>query len=187
MNSYLFEERTVAPTQSNATDVLYYFSSNNVYWPTYSMPNCTSYANGRVNQLLALNSLDFPDVQGSAGNAENWGEDGYIGQNWEKGTTPMLGAIPVWSGGSQGGHVAVVEEIHDDGTIKISQSGWDGFENVGNESDPRWWWVTDNLDVHNYSSYTFKYYLYPPYIDGTPTKKKSWIPLAICKALPKNL
>lgn len=197
---YKFEERTVAPTQSNTTDRIYYFSSNNIYYTSgYGMPNCTAYALGRVNELSALNNTKYPDVGGFAGNGETWGQSGYIGQNWVKSDKPKLGAIAVWRGGSASGdgHVAPVEAIYADGTIKTSNSGWHGSQNVGNEADSRWWWVQDHLDYRNYGTYEFMYFLYPNYIDEepippepptpTPTNKKSWIPLAICKAMLNNL
>ena len=200
---YKFEERTETPTQSNATDKIYFFSSNNGYWYYgYGMPNCTAYALGEAMFLGALNGLDIPYYGLNAGvfhNADSWGDTGEVGGEWERGSEPKLGAIAVWRGGGQGGHVAIVEAINDNGTIKTSNSGWHGSENVGNESDSRWWWIQDNLDVNNYGNYTFRYFLYPPYIDEEPTPpdppeppeppkdKKSWIPLAICKAMLNNL
>ena len=200
---YKFVERTVAPTQSNAEDKIYYFSdTNNVYYYAgYGMPNCTCYSLGRVNQLSALNNTKYPDVDGFAGNGETWGQSGYIGQNWVKSDKPKLGAIAVWRGGSASGdgHVAPVEAIYADGTIKTSNSGWHGSANVGNEDDSRWWWIEDHLDYRNYGTYEFMYFLYPNYIDEEPTPpeppeppeppkdKKSWIPLAICNAMLNNI
>lgn len=194
---YKFEERTVAPTQSNSTDKIYFFSENNGYWYYgYGMPNCTAYTLGQAMYLGALNGLEIPYYSLNAGvfhNADIWGNEGEVGGTWDRGNEPKLGAIPVWSGGSASGagHVAIVEAIYPDGTIKTSNSGWAGSSNVGNEDSSRWWWIEDHLDVHNYGSYKFRYYLYPPYIDDTPeptpTNKKTWIPLAICKAMVNNI
>lgn len=164
----IFKERTIAPSQNNPADYPYYFNTtNNPYQYDYGMPNCTSYCLGRMNELLDLNSMSYPNYSGFLGNAEVWGQEGYIGENWERGNTPKLGAIAVWERAG-GGHVAFVEGINSDNTIKTSNSGWAGEENIGNEECDTWWWIANNVDVTNYGSYTFIYYLYPPYIDDTP-------------------
>ena len=80
------------------------------------MPNCTAYCWGRWYEIQGV----YPELP--LGNANTWWNDA---QNMGKktGQTPQLGAIIVtWY--SDGGHVAVVEQINSDGSIVTSNSGW---------------------------------------------------------------
>lgn len=85
------------------------------------LPNCVGYAWGRAREILG----STPKL--SRGNAETWYgfSDGY-----SRGKTPKLGAIIVWAKGKVGnsrdgaGHVAVVEQIHSNGSFTVSQSGY---------------------------------------------------------------
>lgn len=87
------------------------------------LPNCVGYAWGRWRELLGKT----PKL--STGNAENWyhKDDGY-----KRGKTPKLGAVICWRKGEAGnssdgaGHVAIVEEIKDNGTIVTSNSAYGG-------------------------------------------------------------
>ena len=114
-----FVKRTVAPEKDNS----FYCADNIFYKCGYGMPNCTAYAWGRFYELTE----EKPKL--STANAERWYEkdDGY-----KRGQTPKLGAIACWSKGVVGngsdgaGHVAVVEEIYDDGSILTSNSAWKG-------------------------------------------------------------
>lgn len=111
--------RLSAPSKSNK----YYYSDNIFYQCGYGMPNCTCYAWGRWYELLGSK----PKL--CTGNAENWYKfnDGY-----ERGKIPRVGAIAVWRKGQVGvssdgaGHVAVVEEVGDDGSFLTSNSAWQG-------------------------------------------------------------
>lgn len=114
-----FEKRTKAPSKDNK----YYYKYNSFYNSGYGLPNCTCYAFGRFYELLGK----APNL--SLHNAENW-----YGHNdeYKRGDTPKLGAIAVWSKGKIGngkdgaGHVSIVEEIKDDGTIITSNSAYKG-------------------------------------------------------------
>ena len=83
------------------------------------LPSSAGYAWGRFYELLGLTP------QLSTGNAEEWWDfnDGY-----ERGNEPKLGAIMCWSQGideneTDGkGHVAIVEQINEDGSLDISES-----------------------------------------------------------------
>ena len=87
------------------------------------IPNCVGYAWGRWREILGR----FHEL--SRGNAEVWygKNDGY-----ERGKTPRLGSVICWSQGSAftgrdgQGHVAIVEEVHPDGTILTSNSAYKG-------------------------------------------------------------
>lgn len=112
-----YNARLTAPSTSNK----YYYASNPFYQSGYGMPNCTCYAWGRFYEVLGIR----PDL--SLGDAENWYtyNDGY-----ERGQVPKLGAVICWSRGNVGddsdgaGHVAIVEQILDNGNIVTSNSAW---------------------------------------------------------------
>lgn len=88
------------------------------------LPNCVGYAWGRFYEILGK----APKL--SRGNAEMWFgyNDGY-----KRGKTPKLGAVICWRKGKVGvsadgaGHVAVVERVNTDGSILISESGYNAF------------------------------------------------------------
>ena len=111
--------------------------------------NCVGYANGRFNEII----ID-PNLKGVAAkfryqlvcNAENFIESAKK-QGLKISSVPMKGGIMVWQrgktlGGSDGaGHVAVVEEVYNDGTILTSESGWNAwaFKTVRrSNSNGRW-------------------------------------------------
>lgn len=111
--------------------------------------NCVGFANGRFNQII-----NDPDLKGInktfkyqlVCNAENFIESAKK-QGLKISSTPILGGIMVWQkgktlgGGDGAGHVAVVEEVYDDGSIMTSESGWDAwaFKTIRrNNSNGRW-------------------------------------------------
>ncbi|MCH5315123.1 MAG: CHAP domain-containing protein [Eubacterium sp.] len=106
-----FEPRYTAPNGEP-----YYTRELNRYAQTgYGMPNCVAYAYGRIYELNG----EAPKI--SRGNAGEWW---YINKNndyYDYGQEPKLGAIVCWSN-----HVAVVEDISDDGSVTVSESHWGG-------------------------------------------------------------
>ena len=94
--------------------------------------NCVGYANGRFNEII-----NDPNLKGTEKsfkyqlvcNAENFIESAKK-QGLKISDVPIQGGIMVWQkgatlgGGDGAGHVAVVEEIYEDGTIFTSESGW---------------------------------------------------------------
>ena len=82
------------------------------------LPNCTGYAWGRCLELNGSSTLP-------ATNASTWYANS---PNYEHGREPKLGAVICYNGGYYGGagHVAVVEQINDDGTILTSESNYSG-------------------------------------------------------------
>lgn len=94
--------------------------------------NCVGYANGRFNEII-----NDPELTGTAikfkyqlvCNAENFIESAKK-QGLSISSTPIEGGIMVWQkgatlgGGDGAGHVAVVEEVYNDGTIMTSESGY---------------------------------------------------------------
>lgn len=107
-----YEPRLSAPARSNP----YYNREYNRYAQTgYGMPNCVAYAYGRVYEM----NDEQPLI--TRGNAGEWWFINKRNNYYEYGSTPKLGAVVVWSN-----HVAVVEEINNDGTITISESHYGG-------------------------------------------------------------
>lgn len=116
----IFKPRLSAPSKSLAC----YYADNPYYQSNYGLPNCTCYAYGRAWELIGSK----PKL--SLRNAESWFNDPVC--PYAKGQTPKLGAIMVWAKGVVGngndgaGHVAVVEEIYEDGSVRTSNSAWGG-------------------------------------------------------------
>lgn len=160
-------------TSDGMEDNPYYYSKNPFYTSGYGLPNCTCYAWGRFWEISDTNKDYTNPPTLSTRNAENWypfTDDGY-----ERGSTPRLGAIICWRKGVAGdsddgaGHVAVVEEVFDNGDITISQSAWDGG----------YFWTQKLTASENYAipNQTFQGFIYNPFVSLNPggdetTKKK---------------
>lgn len=119
----------------------------------YVMPNCVGYAQGR---LLEINGYNKVDWKLPACNAEDWYEKA-TKNGLSVGKEVKLGAVIVWAKGklhtsSDGcGHVAVVEEIKEDGSIVISESGYKTFMFRTRTIKP----------PYNLSGYTLLGFIYP--------------------------
>lgn len=89
------------------------------------IPNCVGYAWGRAYEILGTR----PKL--SKSNAEDW--YGYKADGYKRGSVPKVGAIACWSKGKVGvasdgaGHVAPVEEVKADGSIVVSESGYNAY------------------------------------------------------------
>lgn len=85
-------------------------------WAYSVIANCTGYVHGRWMELGNTNT----EYNLSNGHAKSyWGHaDGY-----ERGQEPRLGAVLCMGGGANG-HVAIVEEILENGDIMCSESNW---------------------------------------------------------------
>ena len=97
--------------------------------------NCVGYANGRFNEII-----NDPELEGIykafkyqlTPNAENFIEAAK-NQGLKISAEPIEGGVMVWKkgatlgGGDGAGHVAIVEEVYDDGTILTSESGYNAF------------------------------------------------------------
>lgn len=98
-----------------------WYDENPFYQSGYGMPNCTAYCWGRWYELLG----EPPDLP--LGDGNSWfptaQEMGVYETGAYPGSTPALGAI-ICTYYDIGGHVAVVEQINEDGSIVTSNSGW---------------------------------------------------------------
>lgn len=128
------------------------------------LPNCVGWAWGRFNQIYNLmngtnNKMKFY----SGGNAATFvANASKIGL--KTGSTPQIGAIMCWGGGSGGaGHVAIVERVDSDNKVYTSESGW-SYAQPG-----RMWNQSRSKGSGNWgqsSLYKFKGFVYNPAISA---------------------
>lgn len=168
--AYKFKPRLKAPSGTNKNWIQVAYGGRNKCIPVTGksvLPNCVGYAWGR---FMEINDNKQPKL--SLNNAENWyvhRTDGY-----SRGKKPRLGAVICWRKGVVGcgedgaGHVAIVEAIHDDGSITISQSAYRGT---------RFWTEVLPLDedgtYHFREGYHFQGFIYNPKVPKDKDIKKS--------------
>lgn len=127
------------------------------------LANCVGYAAARFNEIIAQNKFVYFTY---APNAED-----FISRAKSYGLTvtqkPEVGSIIVWAKGKVGnsgdgaGHVAIVEQVNNDGTIITSESGYGC-------SNPFWISTRSNTDGKwgAGSAYTFLGFVKNPAIDA---------------------
>lgn len=103
-----------------------WYSQNPFYISDYGMPNCTCYCWGRFWEISDPNDQGINRPTLSLDNGEDWW--GYTQDGYERGQTPKLGATICFRNqyGYGPGHVATVEEIHENGVIVTSNSYYGG-------------------------------------------------------------
>lgn len=109
------------------------------------LANCVGYAAGRFNEIIGSWTYDC-----LCNNPGRFITDG-AKKGLELVSYPVIGGIMVWTkGSSSSGHVAIVEDIYDDGTIYTSESAYNGktFYNAKRSNSNGRWGIS--------SSYTFK-------------------------------
>lgn len=156
-------------TDSGIKDNPYWYSKNPFYQSGYGLPNCTCYAYGRFWEISDLNKEYINQPKLSLSDAGKW--FAYTDDGYERGQTPKLGAVICFSNNSGGaGHVAIVEEIKENGDIITSNSAY---------GSTFFYLSTLKKDNgYNTSNYTFQGFIYNPYASqnsggtDTPTKKK---------------
>lgn len=100
----------------------YQFAVNQTKVP---MPNCYTYAIARESQIIGVNTIledcSKPKIRGAG---DLWGSHS---KEFEESQIPQVGSVAVWQGGLNSfGHVAIVEEVYNNGEFKISQSNYEG-------------------------------------------------------------
>lgn len=130
MASGVFKPRLTAPEKGNK---YYIRTASGGFSPciqgsatqvTDALNNCVGYAIGRYNEIYC-EMTNKSGIQFSfKGNAKSF-IDSAKNQGIPTSPAPALGAIAVWSGIY--GHVAVVEALLSDGSVKISHSGYSSF------------------------------------------------------------
>ena len=131
--------------------------------------NCTAYSWGRFwEPANPTSATDNPPTL-SPYYANTWWEynDGY-----NRGAIPKLGAVACWydnAAPTDGGHVAIVEKLYDDGSYDISESGLHAFIF-------QYTHITNN---YYGPTYDFKGFIYNPNADPTPGgNMKKWLMMA---------
>lgn len=122
-----------------------------------ALPNCTTYASGRFSSLNGQNLRNIMKGRTGFGNAKEW----YSQTTLDKGSTPKLGAIACFDGTL--GHVAIVEQINDDGTVTVSQSNYQKSKDYN--SSNYFQVKTYRLEVGKVAQgvgLVFQGYIYPP-------------------------
>ena len=144
-----FTPRSTAPTLTDKNYINNEFGGKNkciaINTKTgYVLPNCTGYCWGRWIEILGK----IPNL--SINQAEVWYKHK---DNYERGSEPKLGAIICWAKGSAetpkdgAGHVAIVEQIKDNGNIILSMSG---------ANSKKMFWLQEMKPPYKYGA---KYYL----------------------------
>ena len=153
----------------------WYYGSNPFHLSGYSLPNCTCYAYGRAAEI-AGQFLNLP-----LGDAGTW-YNTVTGFN--KGSTPQIGAIGVWRSrsGNYSGHVAVVEEVGQDGSVLFSCSGYNRPIYQYPPDTPSYFWtervypsVTMLMNYMYSRDYEFQGYIYNPYATPPTEILPQWI------------
>lgn len=131
-------------------------------WGKSVLPNCTGYAWGRFMELLGG---EPPKL--SVGDAGMWygHPDGY-----QRGTKPQLGAVICFSNPGHAGHVAIVEQIHEDGSIVVSESGY--------SSKRQFWTSTRYPPNYDNGTYILQGFIYNPACAGLQDKLTEFLSMA---------
>lgn len=153
----MFKQRYTAPESYNK----FYINTagggfnNCIRVSGYSvLPNCTGYAYGRFMEECGRTSCRL-----STGNAQNW--YGNTGDGYDRGQTPKLGAVMCWGNGSgRYGHVAIVEELHEDGSVTASMSNYP----VDGKQYPYFERLVYNPPYTSASGLPFQGFIYNPYL-----------------------
>lgn len=172
---------TPTPMDREGLSNNFYYAWNTFYNSGWGAPphvgNCTWYAWGRFWEISGATSSTEKRPTLNTGNAEDWYP--YTADGYERGSTPRLGAILCMRDGAYSGwgHVAIVEEIEEDGSIWTSESGLESqstglggfyFRYVKRRASD---YVYDPDD-----QYIFQGFIYNPYAGDTPgTKIKPWL------------
>lgn len=146
-----------------------WYSRNPFYIAGYGLPNCTCYAWGRFWEIGDPNNTGANRPHLPTGNGNQWYNQviGYEKNNY----TPKLGSV-ICFGGASPGHVAIVEEIRDNGdTIVTSNSDWQGrffyTETLRRRPDGKF------RHPHRSKLYLSQGFIYNPYVDISPTPTPS--------------
>lgn len=161
-----------------------WYSTDNPFYPTYQLPNCTCYAWGRFweESNADWNSMERRPVNLPTGDGGQWWEMNQQSGAYESGTIPKLGAIICFSDDYGGaGHVAIVEQIDPNGNLTTSNSAWNST----------YFWTDTVVNVggtYNWSHYTWQGFIYNPYTEEpTPVETvKSEFPWAVLTRKLRN-
>lgn len=126
----------------------YWYSSNPFYQSGYGLPNCTCYAWGRFWEVTEQSGVTGVTPSLSRGNGGDW--YGYTQDGYPRSEEPALGAVICFSQPGRAGHVAIVEQILDNGDIVTSNSGYS--RSPGGWNDRSYFWTETNPKSTGYRS-----------------------------------
>lgn len=121
---------------------------------------CVGYAWGRFREILGTT----PKL--SKGDGGSW--YGYTADGYKRGSTPQLGAVACYGQTGSWGHVAIVEQIHSDGSITCSQSGYNS-QRFWTEQ----WYPPKYIDWGG--GYYFQGFIYCPAVAGMEDKLSQFL------------
>jgi len=154
--------RTTCPAKNNK----FYMNGNGGYNKclkisgNYVLHNCVGYAYGRFMEKNGLTSCKL-----SAADAKKW--YGHTSDGYKRSKTPVAGAVICWTN-SKWGHVAIVEEVYEDGSIMISQSGYTAKK----------FWTQKLKKGYKLSGYTLQGFILPPEKKSETSTKKTTTEIA---------
>lgn len=140
----------------------YWYLRNPFYQAGYGLPNCTCYAWGRFWEIADPNTeyINRPTLSTSdAGQWYSYTQDGY-----DRGQTPLLGAVVCFDKPGGAGHVAIVEDILPNGDIVTSNSAYG--------STYFYMQTYEASNGYNFGNYQFQGFIYNPYASQGHHKKK---------------
>lgn len=149
----------------------WWYSTGNIYYPNYGLPNCTCYCFGRIGELKNAFDYSLP-----GGNGGDWWPNAVSAGVIPTGQTPALGAIACYAdlNGVYLGHVSIVEEIDSSGNIRTSNSGYpstyfwySGWLTAGD--------YTENWMHQNGRNYYCQGFIYAYDLPPTPGDPKEWL------------
>ena len=121
------------------------------------LANCTGYAWGRFLEECGIETCSLP-----ATDAGTWFNSNH---GYEKGSLPKKGAVICYGGGWENrGHVGIVEEVYENGSVVVSQSNYGGTL-----------WEKVNLAPPYFSQGASLYlqgFIYNPHVEDSPTPTK---------------
>lgn len=126
----------------------YWYSSNPFYQSGYGLPNCTAYAWGRFWEITEQAGVTGVTPTLSTGNGGEWYS--YRADGYPRSSEPSLGAVICFSQPGEAGHVAIVEQILDNGDIITSNSGYS--RSPGGWNDSKYFWTETNPKDTGYRS-----------------------------------
>lgn len=117
------------------------------------------------------NSMNNKPVNLPTGDGYSWWQRAIDSGYYQTGQIPKLGAVICFYDQrhpQSGGHVAIVEEIHNDGSITCSNSEYQG----------RYFFVTNITPVNGIydwgTNFKFQGFIYNPFVESLKSKNYKW-------------
>ena len=131
--------------------------------PNNGMPNCTAYAWSRFWAICRPTSQNDRRPTLSLRNACWWYSN--TADGYQRGQTPKLGAVMCWSSKNdfKPGHVAIVEEIFPDGSVRTSNSNWTDDQS---QEQANWFYTWVIAPPYDTNTLDFQGFIYNPYSDS---------------------